>query len=197
MKLVYSILLSKEINKDEFVSFVKDTELLFVPRLSTRVSLIEYAEKMYQYATLFIVRDMDDAGKLIACNAVYVNVAPLDSFATFLVVKEKYANYGIGAKLIIKAVRYSKELGSSGYSLKMRASNKVMYDFYLRLGFIKVSEGKYPNSEEYEYDLRNDLDLTSFDLAELTVRIEDEFDIDIFEDGLVNTIGEVLAKLEK
>lgn len=96
MKLVYSILLSKEINKDEFVSFVKDTELLFVPRLSTRVSLIEYAEKMYQYATLFIVRDMDDAGKLIACNAVYVNVAPLDSFATFLVVKEKYANYGIG-----------------------------------------------------------------------------------------------------
>lgn len=58
MKLVYSILLSKEINKDEFVSFVKDTELLFVPRLSTRVSLIEYAEKMYQYATLFIVRDM-------------------------------------------------------------------------------------------------------------------------------------------
>ena len=46
-------------------------------------------------------------------------------------------------------------------------------------------------------DLRNDLDLTSFDLAELTVRIEDEFDIDIFEDGLVNTVGEVLAKLEK
>lgn len=46
-------------------------------------------------------------------------------------------------------------------------------------------------------DLRNDLDLTSFDLAEFTVRIEDEFDIDIFEDGLVNTIGEVLAKLEK
>ena len=46
-------------------------------------------------------------------------------------------------------------------------------------------------------DPRNDLDLTSFDLAELTVRIEDEFDIDIFEDGLVNTIGEVLAKLEK
>lgn len=45
-------------------------------------------------------------------------------------------------------------------------------------------------------NLRKDLGLTSFDLAELTVRIEDEFDIDIFEDGLVNTIGEVYAKLE-
>lgn len=45
--------------------------------------------------------------------------------------------------------------------------------------------------------LRNDLGLTSFDLAELTVKIEDEFDIDIFEDGLVNTIGELYAKLKK
>lgn len=46
-------------------------------------------------------------------------------------------------------------------------------------------------------NLRNDLGLTSFDLAELTVRIEDEFDIDIFEDGLVNTIGEIYSKLQK
>lgn len=47
-----------------------------------------------------------------------------------------------------------------------------------------------------EDSLRADLELTSFDLAELTVKIEDEFDIDIFEDGLVNTIGEIFAKLE-
>ena len=40
-----------------------------------------------------------------------------------------------------------------------------------------------------------ELGLTSFDLAELTVKIEDKFDIDIFEDGLVNTIGEILEKL--
>lgn len=44
-------------------------------------------------------------------------------------------------------------------------------------------------------NLRDDLGLTSFDLAELTVRIEDEFDIDIFEDGLVNTIEEIYTKL--
>ena len=45
--------------------------------------------------------------------------------------------------------------------------------------------------------LREDLQFTSFDLAELTVKIEDEFDVDIFEDGLVNTVGEIFAKLEK
>lgn len=45
--------------------------------------------------------------------------------------------------------------------------------------------------------LREGLGLTSFDLAELTVRIEDEYGIDIFEDGLVNTVGEIYAKLQK
>ena len=45
--------------------------------------------------------------------------------------------------------------------------------------------------------LRNDLHLTSLDLAELTVRIEDEFGVDIFEEGLVDTIGEIYERLRK
>ena len=46
-------------------------------------------------------------------------------------------------------------------------------------------------------NLRNDLHLTSLDLAELTVRIEDEFGVDIFEEGLVGTIGEIYKRLRK
>lgn len=44
----------------------------------------------------------------------------------------------------------------------------------------------------YKLSLRNDLHLDSLDLAELTVRIEDEFDVDIFEDGIIDTIGEIV-----
>ncbi len=47
-----------------------------------------------------------------------------------------------------------------------------------------------------EMSLRNDLDLDSLDLAELTVRIEVEYDIDIFEDGIVSTVGEIYKKLD-
>ncbi len=46
-----------------------------------------------------------------------------------------------------------------------------------------------------DMDLRKDLDFSSFDLAELTVNVEEEFDIDIFENGLINTIGEIYAQL--
>ena len=46
-------------------------------------------------------------------------------------------------------------------------------------------------------DLRKDCCLDSLDLAELTVRIEAEYDVDIFEDGLINTIGEILEKINE
>lgn len=61
---------------------------------------------------------------------------------------------------------------------------------------IRISKGLSTLSAlSPENNLRNDLGLTSFDLAELTVRIEDEFDIDIFEDGIVSTVGEIYEKL--
>lgn len=49
---------------------------------------------------------------------------------------------------------------------------------------------------ENNQSLRNDIGFDSLDLAELTVRIEAEYDIDIFEDGIVNTIGEVKNRLK-
>jgi len=49
----------------------------------------------------------------------------------------------------------------------------------------------------HDMDLRNDLGFDSLDLAELTVRIEYEFGIDVFEDGIVLTVGDVIKKLEK
>lgn len=48
-----------------------------------------------------------------------------------------------------------------------------------------------------EMHLRNDIGFDSLDLAELTVRIEAQFDIDIFEDGIVNTVKEIFEKLKR
>lgn len=44
--------------------------------------------------------------------------------------------------------------------------------------------------------LREDLGFDSFDLAELTVHVEEDFGIDVFESGVVDTIGEVCEKLK-
>ena len=45
--------------------------------------------------------------------------------------------------------------------------------------------------------LREDLDFESLDLAELTARIDDKFGIDVFADGLVYTIGEIVEKIRR
>lgn len=43
--------------------------------------------------------------------------------------------------------------------------------------------------------LRNDLGLDSLELAELTVRLEDEFHIDVFEEGVIETVDEIYQRL--
>jgi acyl carrier protein len=48
-----------------------------------------------------------------------------------------------------------------------------------------------------EMHLWNDIGFDSLDLAELTVRLEAEYEVDIFEDGIVSTVGELFAKLKK
>jgi len=48
-----------------------------------------------------------------------------------------------------------------------------------------------------EHDLRADLGFDSLDLAELTVRVEKEFGIDIFADSFVLTFADIFAKLNK
>ena len=67
----------------------------------------------------------------------------------------------------------------------------------------KIIEEIFEENEEVlsseineETNLR-DLGLTSFDLATLTVKIEDEYGVDIFEDGIVMTVGEILERLRK
>ncbi|MEM7478833.1 MAG: phosphopantetheine-binding protein [Planctomycetota bacterium] len=43
--------------------------------------------------------------------------------------------------------------------------------------------------------LRKDLGFDSLELAILTVRIEANFGVDVFADGIVSTLGELLARV--
>jgi acyl carrier protein len=48
-----------------------------------------------------------------------------------------------------------------------------------------------------EMHLRNDIGMDSLDLAHLTVLIEDEYGVDIFEENNINTIGDILNKINE
>lgn len=63
---------------------------------------------------------------------------------------------------------------------------------------VLTNRGKNPVTQLQVTDnLRTDIGFDSLDLAELTVRIEAEYDVDIFENGLIQTIGEIFEILKK
>jgi len=63
---------------------------------------------------------------------------------------------------------------------------------------VRVNKGLVAlNTIRPEDDLRNNLGFDSLDLAELTVRLEKETGIDVFSESFVNTVGEILEKIEK
>jgi acyl carrier protein len=48
-----------------------------------------------------------------------------------------------------------------------------------------------------EIDLREDLNMDSLNLAHLTVLIEDEYGVDIFENGVVSNVLEIIEKINE
>ena len=46
-----------------------------------------------------------------------------------------------------------------------------------------------------DVDLRSDIGFDSFDLAELAVRIQAKFDVDVFEDSPVSSFRQILDKI--
>ena len=62
---------------------------------------------------------------------------------------------------------------------------------------IRENKAQEPLKElEENASLRADIGFDSLDLAELTVRIEAEFGVDVFDDGPVETVAETLAKIK-
>lgn len=45
-------------------------------------------------------------------------------------------------------------------------------------------------------NLRDDIGFDSLDLAELTVRVEAAFGVDIFADGYISTVAQVIKKIK-
>ena len=68
------------------------------------------------------------------------------------------------------------------------------------IGFIKdILSDRDINFTNIKGDehLRDTLGLTSFDLAALTVMIEDEYEVDVFENQMVFTLNEIIDVIKK
>lgn len=65
-----------------------------------------------------------------------------------------------------------------------------------KINEVLIESGREPlQSLSPEMSLRRDLDLDSLDLAVLTVKLESATGVDVFQNGVVQTVGELLERL--
>lgn len=137
-----------EYNQNKLHKFLEETDDYFIPALSVRVDLNDWAKKLCEYATIFEV-EIDQV--LIGIGALYFNKAPEYSYGTFVCVKKEYQKEMYGVELIQQMISYAKDNASTGFKGEIRKSNKQMVKFYKLMGLEITEEVSIPNSTETRF----------------------------------------------
>lgn len=65
------------------------------------------------------------------------------------------------------------------------------------LGLIKEHDIESQTDISEHHNLKDDLGFDSINMVHLVVKIEDEFDIDIFSEGKISTVFELISFIKK
>jgi ribosomal protein S18 acetylase RimI-like enzyme/SAM-dependent methyltransferase len=105
----------------------------FVPRLSARVDLDEYAQKIFERAERF---EAWSEGSLVGLVAAYCNDAARGmAFITSVSVLGDWGGRGIGTRLLRDCVTYAKLKAFRTISLEVGVSQRAAIRMYERCGF--------------------------------------------------------------
>lgn len=147
--LNYSII-DKSIGKDNVVEILTQYDSYFIPKISERNNLIEYAEKLASNATFIIAKKFNI---IVGFAAFYFNPAPKSSYLTLIAVNKDFQGMEIGKSLINELILFCRTNNSAGILLEMRANDSKLINFYTKLGFVVSNKFKSPFNEEIKYHM--------------------------------------------
>jgi ribosomal protein S18 acetylase RimI-like enzyme len=106
----------------------------FMPPLSGRVEIIDYAKKIASYATRF---EAWSGGTLVGLVAAYCNDQKKHIvYITSVSVLKAWTGKGIAAYLIGRCIEHAKAVGMRQVSLKVASDNTVAIRLYEQSGFV-------------------------------------------------------------
>lgn len=106
----------------------------FIPPLSTRTEIAEYARKISANAVCF---EAWAAGALVGLVAAYCNdVTRGSAFITSVSVEAAYRRAGIGSELVARCIAHAARLGFAGIELEVESANHAAIDLYAQRGFV-------------------------------------------------------------
>lgn len=147
----YYIYEPNTVDYQEFLLFLRETDDLIIPPISSRVNLEEYAQKVAKNATMFVAKKGEE---WIGVEAVYFKPYPDFSFSTYLCVKQEYQNESVvGIELMLRQKRYLKEKRTKGLRFAIRKSNAPLLNYHLKTGGIIIAEHAYPGTGVIEVEM--------------------------------------------
>ena len=132
MNIIYKINNSK---KEDIDSHLSITNEYFNPPLSTKLNLLDFAEKIYNNATRFEAWDEEELIGLISC---YCNKEV--AFINHVAIIKKFQGLGIAKILMKNCIDYTKEKRFKEIELEVSINNKEAINLYKLFNFSIVNE---------------------------------------------------------
>lgn len=123
-------------NADDVARHLKACDPAFMPPLSERLDISEYAARLANDATCFEAWSSNELTGLVAayCNAADRRKA----FITSVSVLSRQQGNGIAAKLLDRCIEYVQKLGFHRIELEVNGGNKAAIALYERFGFVSI-----------------------------------------------------------
>lgn len=116
--------------------FLKELDSVFQPKLSERVDIKHYAEKLSEHAELFYV---SADGRDVANCAVYMNQNTTCFISSFAVAKNMQRE-GIGTRLMQAVISEGSKKNMKAIELDVHVCNHAGIHFYTSQGFQKKTQ---------------------------------------------------------
>ena len=126
--------LSNNASAEEIDKHLRNCDVDFVPPLSSRVKISDYAQKIASKAMRF---EAWSSGTLIGLVAVYCNDQEKSiAYVTSVSLMKEWMGKGIAAHLMSQCVKHVHTLGMKQVCLEVASDNMLAIKLYKKCGFI-------------------------------------------------------------
>ncbi|TCT09062.1 GNAT family N-acetyltransferase [Paralcaligenes ureilyticus] len=119
---------------DQIADHLKRCDARFIPSLSIRVNIDDYAKKIVSKATRF---EAYSGGSLVGVVAVYANQAGGVAYITNVSVLQAWSGIGVATRLMDLCIAHAKAAHIQRICLEVGAGNASALRFYERIGFTR------------------------------------------------------------
>lgn len=143
MKTINQQFQIEELSILEISDFFKDHDNDYFEKLSDRVDINEYSEKLLESSVQFTLRDDVDLIGLSPCY--FNNDKEKVGYISSLTIRDGFRSKKLGSQMIQHISEYAKRQQYNSIMVKIHYDNHISHNFYIKNGFFDFIEDQENN----------------------------------------------------